>query len=114
MPLEVPPGGESAREVDHDRLTLTGCPVDVRAAGEGQADHPSHLVERLPGRVVDGRPKAGDLLGDVLDEEQRVASETSRAIVGSGRGPCLSRRRHATRGGSRHTGAHRGEREPLG
>ena len=53
VPLEVAPAGQAAREVDGD-LAVAGRAVDVGTAGEGQAEQPGDLVERLAGRVVDG------------------------------------------------------------
>ena len=42
------------------RSPVARRPVDVRAAGERQPEQPGDLVERLPGRVVDGRAQRLD------------------------------------------------------
>jgi hypothetical protein len=60
VPLQVAPAGEPAREVDRDRAARRRDPVDVRAARERQPEQPRHLVEGLPGRVVDGRAQRLD------------------------------------------------------
>ena len=62
--------GQAAREVDVDAVALAGDPVDVRAAGERQAEQPGHLVEGLARRVVDRRAQRVDADGDVLDPQQ--------------------------------------------
>ena len=63
---EVSPRGKSTCTL----LPLAGGPVDVRAAGERQAEQPRHLVERLPRRVVDGGAERVDSARDVVDPEQ--------------------------------------------
>ena len=45
--------------------------VDVRAAGERQAEHPGDLVEGLAGGVVDRRAERPHVGGDVGHEQQR-------------------------------------------
>ena len=68
---EVLGGGQAAREGDRGRVAGAGLPVDRRAARERQPEQPGHLVERLAGRVVDGRAERGDAPGQVVDEQQR-------------------------------------------
>ncbi len=68
---EILGGGQATREGDRRRVAGPGLPVDVRPTGEGQAEQPGHLVERLAGRVVDGGAQRGDAPGQVVDQQQR-------------------------------------------
>ena len=43
-------------------VAVAGDAVDVRAAGERQAEQPRDLVERLARRVVDGGAERADVL----------------------------------------------------
>ena len=52
-------------------VALARHPVDVRAAGERQPEHPGDLVERLARGVVDRRPEAAHVVRDVGDEQER-------------------------------------------
>ena len=60
VPLQVAPRGEPAGEVDVHAVALARGPVDVRTARERQAEQPGHLVEGLPGGVVDRRAQRVD------------------------------------------------------
>ena len=62
--------GHPARERDRAGSTLAGQPVDRRPARERQPEQPGHLVERLAGRVVDGRAELDHLLAADLGHEQ--------------------------------------------
>ena len=55
-------------------VALAREPVDVRAAGVGQAEQPADLVERLPRRVVERRAELGDVHGVVDEQQRRVAA----------------------------------------
>ncbi len=62
---------ERTREGDGTRIPRSRCPVDGRTAGIRQSEHPRHLVEALPGRVVQRVPEVRDPVpGEVADEEQ--------------------------------------------
>ena len=64
------------------------APVDVRAARERQPQHAGHLVERLPRRVVDGRPELRTSCVTSGTSSSECPPDTSSASVGSGSGPC--------------------------
>ena len=74
MPFQVTPTGETAREGDRGRVSVSGCAVDVRPAGVRQGQQPGDLVVRLPGGVVDGGAELGDRGRDVIDLQQRGVS----------------------------------------
>ena len=84
---EVRPRGKSIATDD----PVAGDAVDVRTTRERQAQQPRHLVERLAGRVVDGR--AQRLHAEVTSSTRssdECPPETSIARHGSGSGPCSS------------------------
>jgi hypothetical protein len=70
VPLQVAGAGQPTREVDGDLTGLRG-PIDLGPAGEAEAQDAGHLVERLPGRIVDGHAQWLDVAGDVIDEQER-------------------------------------------
>ena len=92
VPLQVAARGEPAREVDVHAVAVAGGPVDVRPARERQPEQPGHLVERLAGRVVDGRRRAGATPRVTSSTRSRLEWPplTSIARHGSGSGPCSS------------------------
>ena len=66
-----------------------GPPVDERTARERQAEQPGDLVERLAGRVVDGRAERRHAGGESsTSSSDECPPETSSAMAGSGSGPC--------------------------
>jgi hypothetical protein len=70
VPFEVAPTGETAREVDRDAVAARCGPVDVGTTREAEPQQAGHLVERLAGRVVDGRSERSHAHCDVLDAQQ--------------------------------------------
>ena len=111
VPLEVAPRGQPAREVDGDRRAGEGGAVDVRAAGERQAEQPGDLVEGLPRGVVDGGPQRLD--GSRSRHPPAAGRSGRRTRASRGTGPAAvraraGRRPRARRGGSRRTAACRG------
>ncbi len=74
MALHVLREGEAAGEADRLRVTVGRDPVDVRAAGVGQAEHAGDLVEGLARGVVDGLAEELDVVHQVAHEEERGVS----------------------------------------
>src|SRR5690606_2398461 len=74
--LQVPPGGEPAREVDGGRIAVAGDAVDLGAARVGQTEQPGDLVEGLPRRVVDRAAEKRDVGGDVVHAQQLGVTAT--------------------------------------
>ncbi len=70
MPLHVPSRRQTPGEVDDDRSVPRG-PIDVWPARKWQPEHPGHLVERLPRRIVDRRPEGTHVAGHIGHEQER-------------------------------------------
>ncbi len=71
MLAQVVPRGQPAGEGDVGRVAVAGGAVDVRPAGEGQAEHACHLVEGLARRVVDRGTQRANVRRHVRDQQQR-------------------------------------------
>ena len=65
------------------RVAFARDAVDLRTTGIAEAEEPCSLVERLPGRVVEGRAEESGFATAILHvEEQRVATARQQAEEG--------------------------------